>query len=209
MGSYRSACHSISGSAPPPQASRDAQQRNTAVTNCRSTCLMHGEAKQHTSDFGAEKGLTLGPRAGSHNCNRGRGEQDPSGSYSANSRQHGSPVQEAAVTLGCSLWDPAPVCTTRGAWGLSGSWAPGSLSDDGWAGPGGLALRVPPAEICLFSRVWALVGRPGPGVTWTLLDGVTSPSKNPSSQPGLGPRREKTNHWDLEQVKPCFAYRIC
>lgn len=135
VGRYRSVCHSISGSAPPPEASRDARQRNTAVTKCRFTCPMHGEAKQHTSEFGAEKGLPPGPHAGSHNCNGG-GRQDPSGSYSANSRQRRSPVREAAVTLGCSLWDPAPACTARGAWGPGGSWAPGSLGDDGWRGRG-------------------------------------------------------------------------
>ncbi|CAI9165590.1 unnamed protein product [Rangifer tarandus platyrhynchus] len=76
VGRYRSVCHSISGSAPPPEASRDARQRNTAVTKCRFTCPMHGEAKQHTSEFGAEKGLPPGPHAGSHNCNRG-GEARP------------------------------------------------------------------------------------------------------------------------------------
>ena len=29
-------------------------------------------------------------------------------------------------------------------------WAPGSLSDDSWAGSGDLALREPPAELCLL-----------------------------------------------------------
>ena len=44
-----------------------------------------------------------------------------------------------------------------------GPWAPGSLSDDGWAGSGDLALRAPPAEICPFSRAWAMAGGPRRG----------------------------------------------
>ena len=32
----------------------------------------------------------------------------------------------------------------------------GSFSDYGWAGPGDLTQREPPAEICLFRRAWAL-----------------------------------------------------
>lgn len=37
-----------------------------------------------------------------------------------------------------------------------GSWVPGSLSHDSWAGSGNLVLRKPPAETCL------LLARTGP-----------------------------------------------
>ena len=45
------------------------------------------------------------------------------------------------------------------------SWAPDSLTEDGWAGSGDLALSVPPVEVCLFCWIWALAGgsRLGPG----------------------------------------------
>ena len=39
----------------------------------------------------------------------------------------------------------------------------GVLSGDGWAGSGDLALRAPPAEICLVGRAWALAGGPSLG----------------------------------------------
>lgn len=60
---------------------------------------------------------------------------------------------------------PLPLETRAacGAWGPAGSWAPCYLSDDLWARCGDLAVRVPPAEICLFS----LAGR------------VTSPTETP------------------------------
>ena len=38
-------------------------------------------------------------------------------------------------------------------------WVPGSLSNDCWAGPEDLVLRVPPAEIFLFSALtWTSEG---------------------------------------------------
>lgn len=42
----------------------------------------------------------------------------------------------------------AGVRSLRASW----SWAPCYLSDDLWAGSGNLALRAPPAEICLLSQ---------------------------------------------------------
>ena len=54
------------------------------------------------------------------------------------------------------------------SWRLAGSWAPGSLGDDGWAGSGDLTLRVSPADTCLFSWAWALVGGPSLGAGWKL-----------------------------------------
>ena len=45
------------------------------------------------------------------------------------------------------------------------------LSDDGWARPGEWTLKVPPAEICLLSQAWALVGGP------RLLAGLMLPGK--------------------------------
>ena len=39
----------------------------------------------------------------------------------------------------------------------------GVLSGDSWAGSGDLALRAPPAEICLVGRAWALAGGPSLG----------------------------------------------
>ena len=47
------------------------------------------------------------------------------------------------------------------AWEPKGQlgWVPGSLSDDTWTGSGILALRAPPAEICLLStRTWTSKG---------------------------------------------------
>ena len=67
-------------------------------------------------------------------------------------------LMAAAGSMGHSPWDLDLIWA---AWGEAESWAPGSLSDDGWAGSGRLALR---AEICLFRRVWALVGGPRLGV---------------------------------------------
>ena len=85
-----------------------------------------------------------------------------------------------AICLGRSLQDLAPaVWAAWGAWGPVGSWAPGSLGDDGWAGSGDLALREPPAEICLFSQAWALAGGPSLGAGWTLRGRVTGPCRDP------------------------------
>ena len=77
------------------------------------------------------------------------------------------------------------------------SWAPGSLSDDGWAGSGDLALRTPSAEICLFSQAWALVGGPRLGVGRALQGRVPGPRGDPLLLARLGPRRAKVEPWDL------------
>ena len=56
---------------------------------------------------------------------------------------------------------------------------PGSLSDDGWEGSGDLALRAPPAKICLFRQAWTLAGGPRLGTGQMLPDRVTGPSREP------------------------------
>ena len=76
-----------------------------------------------------------------------------------------------SVASQLSFWDTVYgtcPCHMR-AWraqGSAGSWVPGSLNndDDGWAGSGNLALRKPPAEVCLLlarTGTWRVEVMPG------------------------------------------------
>ena len=84
-----------------------------------------------------------------------------------------------AACIGCSLWDLAPtIWTAWGAWGRGGSWAPGSLRDDNWAGSEDLALREMPTEMHLFSQAWTLPREPRLGAGWMLCVRVTEPCRD-------------------------------
>ena len=65
------------------------------------------------------------------------------------------------------------------SWGPAGSWTTGSFSDDCWTKPGDLTLRALPAEICLLSQAWALVGGPRLDAGQKLSIRVTSPHREP------------------------------
>ena len=67
------------------------------------------------------------------------------------------------------------------AWGPAGSWALCPLSNDGWVGSEVLARRVPPAEICLFSQAWAMVGEPRQGAGRMLPGKGHQPTRGPPS----------------------------
>ena len=98
----------------------------------------------------------------------------PTGQAQALKQQQNSPQSPSfrpngvAVSMGHSRSDQVPPALGHV---MAGSWASCSLSDDGWARPGEWTLKVPPAEICLLSQAWALVGGP------RLLAGLMLPGK--------------------------------
>ena len=69
-----------------------------------------------------------------------------------------------------------------GSWGPAESWALCFFSDNGWAQwPRALTQRVWPAEICLFSRAWALARGPRLAVEWVFPGKATILHRNPLS----------------------------
>ena len=77
---------------------------------------------------------------------------------------------------------------------------PGSLNDDDGAGSGDLAPRAPPAESCLFSRIWAQAEGPRLDAGQMLLGRVTGWHRGPRGQKlNLGTFLPRTETLSSEQ----------